>query len=476
MAGDAPRMRTLSLRQLIWVCLGTMTVVVVVSTVISIFARVSVAHAVAELDGHMIPVQNEVAELDKAYVDQETGQRGFMLTGDRASLQPYSTGLAAAHRLIADLRTSLAGDAQASQRLDGVAQAAANWTTQGAQPQILARSMGPVPSAQLKAMTLSSKQLFDALRAELGALDSRTDDMVAQQLERVRAAQRVANIAQITAAGLLLVVVVFSVVIFQRRLTRPVNRLLRNVRTVAQGDYDQPIEQGGPHEIAVLAHATETMRDSLRTSATLLADAERRDEQARMAADLHDRIIQRVFGLGLGLTSATKRRSPDLTPFITETDEIIRDLRHVIFDLNDGSSSLARAGVRLRTAIIDLVENNVTALGFTPTLDFDGPIDDCANQPGLQAAVLAVLQESLSNVARHAKATAVTVRVVATRDEFGLLVQDNGIGVSPTTQEGQGRRNIRARAEHLGGRMTIGTTEPDGGTTVDWRVPIGPRD
>lgn len=471
MTGDAARRRSLSLRQVVWISLGAATAVVVASMVLSITARLTTAHAVAELSGRIQPVQNKVAALNTAYVDQETGQRGFMLSGDPKSLQPYAAGAVTADQLTTDLRASLAADPTASKRLDDVVAAATRWTVEAAQPQIEARRAGPIPPDQVEAMTLRGKQLFDVLRAQLSALDTRTDQLTTQQIDRVRAAQRLATIDRTTMLGLLLVLAVCSIVLCERLLTRPVNRLVRDVRGVAEGNYDQPIRQGGPQELAVLAEATETMRNNLRTSATLLADAERRDEQARMAADLHDRIIQRVFGLGLGLTSAAKRRAPDLTPFITETDEIIHDLRRVIFDLNEGTSTLARAGVRLRIAIIDMVENNVTALGLAPTLDFDGPIDDCANRPGMQAAVLAVLRESLANVARHARASAVTVRVVATGDEFSLSVQDNGIGISPTAAEGYGRRNIRTRAEQLGGWAAT-MAGPDGGTIVQWKVPI----
>ncbi|MCW2654917.1 MAG: signal transduction histidine kinase [Mycobacterium sp.] len=471
MTGKPTRTRVPSLRQLIWLCIFALTAVFIASTLVSILGRLAVAHAVSELNGHMLPVQNTVAQLNKAYVDQETGQRGFMLTGDRLALQPYIGGTTSADRLLGELRANLAGDTQATQVLDGVAHAADTWTSRAAQPQIQARRNGAIAPDELKAMTLTAKTLFDQLRIRLGALDDRTDQLIAQQIERVRTAQRVANIAHITAAAVLAVVVVCSIVVVQRLLTRPVNRLLGDVRTVAEGDYDQPIRQGGPAEIAALADATETMRDNLRTSATRLADAERRDEQARMAADLQDRIIQRVFGLGLGLTSAASRRSPDLKPFISETDGIIHDLRRVIFDLDKATSGSPGAG-RLRTAIIDSAENSVGALGFTPAIDFDGPIDEWGSKPGLPAAVLAVLQESLINVARHAKATEATVRVVASGEQFCLSVQDNGIGVLPTDQEGQGRRNIRSRAERLGGQATVRRAGPDGGTIVEWKVPI----
>ncbi len=78
----------LSLRQLIWVCLGTINGVFVVSTVFSVLGRVNVARAMNQLSEHMLPAREQVAALSRTYVDQETGQRGFMLTADQAFLEP----------------------------------------------------------------------------------------------------------------------------------------------------------------------------------------------------------------------------------------------------------------------------------------------------------------------------------------------------------------------------------------------------
>jgi len=473
MTGNAPGRKSLSIRQLIWICLAAMTVVFVASTVIAIAGRATVKRAVAELSGHLVAVQNQVSALNTAYVDQETGQRGFMLTGDPTFLQPYTAGVAAADRLLTELRASRARDAEWAQRLDAVAVAGRAWTTQAAQPQIEARRNGPVPPAQLEAMTLTAKQLFDQVRTQLGALNTRTNELITQQINRIHAAQRLANYIQVGAAAVMLAVVAGFVALLQRVLTRPVNNLVRDVRAVADGDYDQPIHAGGPHEIAVVADAAETMRESLRTNTARLIEAERVDEQARLAADLHDRTIQRVFGLGLGLASAAARRSPDLTPFISETDAIIHDLRQIIFNL-DAAIPGADGEARLRAEIIDAVENSAGALGFTPSLDFAGPIDEVVTQPAAQAAVLAVLREALSNIARHAQATAASVRIVATPEQLSVRVEDNGIGPSPNNPEARGRPTIGSRAAQLGGQATVRAGEGGVGTVLEWKVPIQP--
>jgi CHASE3 domain sensor protein len=169
-----------------------------------VLGRVNVARAMNQLGEHMLPAQEQVAALGKTYVDQETGQRGFMLTADQAFLEPYAAGKAGSDRLVAELRASMAGDGEASRRLNAVVAAAENWVTQAAEPQIAARRAGSIPPDQLEAMTLSGKRLFDQLRARLSALEARTGELIAQQVDRVHTAQRWANIAQGTAAVLLL--------------------------------------------------------------------------------------------------------------------------------------------------------------------------------------------------------------------------------------------------------------------------------
>ncbi len=469
MSGQRPAPR-LSLRQLIWICLGAITVVFVVSTVFSVFGRVNVAQAMDRLSQRMLPAQERVAALGKAYVDQETGQRGFMLTGDPSFLEPYAAGKADADRLLADLHGDLAGDAEASRRLDAVVAAADDWIVAAADPQIAARRTGPIGPEQIEAMTLSGKRLFDELRVRLSALQARTGELISQELAKVHAAQRLANVAQAIAAALLLAVVIGAVWLLHQVLTRPVNRVLSDVTAVAEGDHDRAIRRAGVREVAVLADAAETMRDNLRTSTTRLLDAERRDEQARVAADLNGRTIQRVFALGLGLTSAAQRRSPDLKPFVDETDRIIADLRKIVFNLDVAAAEDDRTG--LTGEVIDVVNRSATALGFAPDLEFDGRIDSRAAPTAVRAAVTEVLRDSLSAIARHGRATAVAVRLAATDGQLVLALRDNAVGGSEADPDGELLRSIRQRAERLGGYATRREAGDGEGSLIEWAVPL----
>lgn len=461
----------LSLRQLIWTCLGVISLVFVVATSASIAARVAVADTVSDLGDHLMPIQVKVSDLSRAYVNQEAGQRGYLLTGNPVTLEPYTTGVAAADKLVMELRKDLEQFPEAKAILEEEVAAAAAWRTQAAEPQIVAQRDRMLLPDEIGAMVLEGKLLFDKLRVQYRALSSSISKMIDNQLRRVGESQRMANIVQYSATVVLALAIAGAIVAVHQLLSKPVRMLVRDVRAVADGDYDQPIARSGPRELADVSEAVEEMRDSLRAATGRLVDVELREEQARIAADLHDRVIQRVFGLGLGLTSAAARGNRELAPFIDETDGIIRDLRESIFNLHHSASSSTRA-VRLRSAIIDMLDSRVSPLEFTPTLRFDGPIDEATIPQAMQASILAVIRESLSNVARHAQASAATVSITVGKRYIRITIEDNGVGISEADIFGNGRRNIDARAKQFGGSAEIRNASPGPGTVVDWLVPL----
>ena len=136
-------------------------------------------------------------------------------------------------------------------------------------------------------MTLTGKGLFDELRERQSALRKRTTEVAAHQFDRIRAAQRLALVAQSVLALLLLAGVIFSDWLFRRMLTRPIARTLGDVTAVAGGDYDRTISSGGSREVAMLATATETMRGTLRK---LLIEKENINRQ-RADAEVRYRIL-----------------------------------------------------------------------------------------------------------------------------------------------------------------------------------------
>lgn len=198
------------------------------------------------------------------------------------------------------------------------------------------------------------------------------------------------------------------------------------------------------------------------------------EDRERIARDLHDTVIQRLFATGMSLQStvALVRTDPAtaeqrVARAVDDLDVTIKEIRTAIFALEQPVPN----GAGVRAEVASVVHDAAPALGFEPRLIFDGPIDSVvANETA--AAVVATLREALSNVGKHANATVVDVELVA-GDELLLQVRDNGRGLlEPVPDGGHGLQNIQARAERLGGTAEI-TCDPAGGTVVRWQVPFG---
>jgi signal transduction histidine kinase len=193
------------------------------------------------------------------------------------------------------------------------------------------------------------------------------------------------------------------------------------------------------------------------------------EERDRIARDLHDLVIQRVFGTGMRLSAmlpaAEGPMADRIREVITELDSVISDIRTTIFGLQ--TNAAIRSG--LRAAVRELADDAAARLGFQPRVQFSGPVDTVVDRE-YRKQLLAVLRESLSNVIRHAAATAVEVEVTA-GPELVLRVSDDGQGASSDWGEGFGLRNMASRAADLGGSFALGINTPRG-TVLQWRVPL----
>ncbi|MFD8964175.1 GAF domain-containing protein [Streptomyces sp. NPDC059568] len=201
---------------------------------------------------------------------------------------------------------------------------------------------------------------------------------------------------------------------------------------------------------------------------TLLADRD------RIARDLHDLAIQRLFATGMTLQSTVRfvehpAARERLLRAVDDLDETIKIIRSTIFGLRAHDTGRARQGLRVRATV--MVEQAVRSLGFTPSVRMEGLIDTDV-PPAIAEHVVAVLGETLSNVARHAHASGAEVSLVVRKGRLTLTVTDNGTGI-PADAHRSGLDNLAGRAEGLGGALTV--EAPDhGGTRVVWTVPISP--
>ena len=191
-------------------------------------------------------------------------------------------------------------------------------------------------------------------------------------------------------------------------------------------------------------------------------------DRDRIGRDLHDVVIQRLFAVGLGLASMGRLDAVEQEARVEESvgqiDEAISDVRRAIH-------ALGRVGTGdLPAQVAEVVDRAVPALGFRPLLRLGGQVRTRVPEE-LATEVVAVLTEALSNVARHARATQAQAELAVADDEVRLRVNDDGIGITDDVHR-SGLANMARRAERLGGSCTI-EAAPDGGTRVDWRVPLG---
>ena len=214
----------------------------------------------------------------------------------------------------------------------------------------------------------------------------------------------------------------------------------------------------------------------------VLAEARREHERLavyedrdRIARDLHDLVIQRLFATGMMLQGTTRIDNvPDavtdrVSRSVDELDEMIKEIRQTIFAQHepvDGPTSSARGRV-LRE-----ISQSASLLGFEPAVRFTGPVDSML-APEIAEHLMAALREALTNAAKHAEARRVEVIVQIEGGDVVLVVSDDGVGIAA---DGPGRRsgvaNIDSRAHELGGSCRLERVSAEGGTRMTWRVPL----
>jgi len=189
------------------------------------------------------------------------------------------------------------------------------------------------------------------------------------------------------------------------------------------------------------------------------------EDRDRIARDMHDHVIQRLFATGLSLQAAARMAESTsvrrrLDEAVDDLDAAIKDIRHTIFELHRPTPFR-----ELREEIVELVRVCAKTLGFAPSLTINGSLDGLAADFG--ADLIAVVREGLTNVARHAQASSASVRVTSA-NTVQVEVADDGVGVAPTAVH-SGLANLRKRAESHGGSLTLRARTPQG-TALVWEA------
>jgi signal transduction histidine kinase len=229
-------------------------------------------------------------------------------------------------------------------------------------------------------------------------------------------------------------------------------------RTVSSADISQA--SAFSEQVALALAVAEAQADRER-----LAVLEDRD---RIARDLHDLVIQRLFAVGLSVQAAARDAVRPairgrLEQVVDDLDDTIKDVRRTIFQLQAGPG---QAG--LRAEVDEVLEDAEEALGFAPALHTVGPLS--AVPDDVAADLTAVLREALTNVAKHAHATTAAVSLTV-GGAVEACVTDNGVGLPAGPGRRSGLANLGARAQAHGGTCTA-VADPDGGTVLTWRVPL----
>jgi len=244
---------------------------------------------------------------------------------------------------------------------------------------------------------------------------------------------------------------------------------VRGVLTMGRRSGSQPF---GPR-------ATEMMEAFAGQAALALELAARRadaeqltvlGDRERIARDLHDLVIQRLYATGMSLQatlpmSVRPEVSERIRNAVDAMDDTIKDIRATIFALQARRAPVTS----LRAEILFLIDEMTTMLGFAPTLRLGSGLGTAATAE-FSEHLIAVLREALSNVARHSGATQVSVTVDIVAGWLSVLVRDNGRGI-PEGAPRSGLRNMAGRAEKLGGEFRLSPPE-GGGTELEWRVPV----
>lgn len=228
----------------------------------------------------------------------------------------------------------------------------------------------------------------------------------------------------------------------------------------------------GPEQLPMLA--------SFATQAALaleLADKQRQQrmldllaDRDRIAGDLHDHVIQRLFAAGMSLQAIVGRISDTeartrVTNVVVQLDETMRDIRTSIFDLHTSGEENPTS---LRRRMLDLVAETSSNTEMSPSVRISGAVDTLV-PPAIGEHALAALREGVSNAVRHSHANDIVVTVEAGSD-LVIGVTDNGVGMPPDVAR-SGLLNLERRASEYGGTTTVSENQ-DGGTRLVWRVPL----
>ncbi|WP_236794176.1 CHASE3 domain-containing protein [Amycolatopsis sp. GM8] len=451
-----------TLRWRVYALVGGLLLLVVVSAVVTTASRLYATSVGNHVRESLRPAQQSAAVLSHDYVDMETSVRGFMLTHDEQFLAPYESGRADVARQEQRLRELLSFDERSLALVDGVDAAAETWQRESIEPGIAGTRDGTL---DVTANAQVGRMSFDVVRARLTDLQAHIDELTAAGLQQSTAAQNSTNLITIACAALALVLGAIVVLLLRSSLDAPLRRLLGQVRRVSDGELDRRVDAGGPAEIAELGQAVETMRvrilDEIGRATETSEQLGRLEEADRIAHELGDTVLKRMFGIGLALQSGSARfpaASAVFTRAISDLDQAINQLRSSLYG-HASALSVPALGLAVQTLVSEL-ESEV---GAVPELVLTGDLDRGLPEP-VVAEVLDVLTEAMGVLLTPGATDPVAIGL--TRDDGVIRLRVTGPEpASVTSLEALGER---ARLRHGDGEVNY----VDGRAILNWWVPV----
>jgi signal transduction histidine kinase len=282
-AGRLLRFTSLTVQGWFRVVFALLAVLVIIAVVIILGLVNQTKSVSADLENGILPAQAQAYRLQAALLDQETGVRGYGITGRSDFLQPYTTGLATERSAQTQLRTLIGHNQQLEADLSRLEQAAKAWRQQYAVPLIALARQGPLGGKDLTLLN-ASKTSFDHLRTLFAAQNAHLATAAAADRASEARVRDDNNLAFGIILAVFLVAAMALTVVLHRAVVQPLNRLRQEARRVVGGDYGHRIEPSGPTDLHAVANDVEEMRSEL---AAALEDARSAEEvAARQAGDL----------------------------------------------------------------------------------------------------------------------------------------------------------------------------------------------
>jgi signal transduction histidine kinase len=417
----------------------------------------------------------EVANLlERQVVDLETGQRGFVITGDDRFLDPWRHAQTAFPGEAATLERLVGSDPEQQARARRIVEAARSYLRDYSIP-LVATARRDLAAAQTEAATDEGRQRMDAIRDEFDRFLAAERGLAAARERRSdAAAERAIAAAAVGLGGSILLIAVFAGYL-DRAIAQPVRRTATMADRLAAGDLGARTAEHGVGEIGVLERSFNTMAGSLEQSREELAASRARivaagnQARRRIERDLHDGTQQRLVSLVLDLRSAEAAVPPErpelraqlarvtdgLTGALEELRELSRGIHPAI--LSEGGLAPALKALARRSAVPVELEVDVQARLPEP----------------VEVAAYYVVSEALANAAKHAHASVAQVEARARDGLLHLSVRDDGVG-GAAPGGGSGLVGLADRVEALGG--TIEVHSPAGqGTSLQIDLPIQDR-